>query len=293
MELRNKLVSHYSSARSVGIVLLFLLSISPAVVAAEPAGGVEQTQNYFPVEKVYLARGEEADTWKLDVEVERRARCMFGDLDLVQLDLERSAGSKKLQLSLESMGVSTPKVILASSTERAESGNLFRRFSFILPRFEKPTLLGLYLCSTTVKSDEKGGSSVVLQPCSTKQLISFEEASRPYRVDKSKAIGADGKLQAAPLLERRSKASGDKIYFFRFVIAAEDYLLVPTQEFDEPTYAQLGAFLKSISAEVEDPEKLIARLKELGKVVGSIPTKVRSKKVVVTLPYYSRKKCLG
>ncbi len=224
---------------------------------------------------------------KLTLQVVGTSRCMFGDLDVISADLQRAADSSKLQLSVESLEASRSTVLYPSTTESAQPTGGVRRFTVDVPVFDRPTVLGIFLCLAVEKNGEKLG------PCSEKALMTFAEMSKPHEVDINVALGADGTFQPAPYKQAAEYVAHEKIYFFRFVIAQEDQLLVPTSPMNEKSYAELKSYMNSIGADVKDYQSLVKRLSSLGETLGSIPLKVKGKEVLISLPYYDTKRCNG
>lgn len=264
-------------------LLALLLGAAPCL--AQEAGVASDSTLGF--EKLYLSKNRKTDQWGVTVHAVGKSRCMFGDLDVISADLKRSELGAILQLSFETLGVNPGSVMYPETTVKSPNKGGVRTFSVGLPTFEKPTVIGVYLCLT---SGKEGGE---IEPCSKKALMPFSEMMKPHQIDKDKAIGPDGILQPAPYIETKKYISQEKIYFFRFLIAVKDHLLVPSSPMNAKSYPALKSYLISIGADVADYEALLKRIREYGEKIGSMPLRVKGKELVITLPFYDDKKCSG
>lgn len=235
------------------------------------------------------ANAEEANMGKvglgspaqLKIALTPEARCNFGDLDVITLDME--SGEAKLQLTVEEFG-GNGQVFYGKPVEEKDAGY---NFTVDLPAYKKPALFGLYLCS--VKKDSEN------IPCGTFPAKSYKELIAPYTVDITRAKVKDGKLGSAPLTNQGKNDPTGKIYFFKhFLLDGKGNVEFPSTRMNEERYKDITSYISNNGGKLDNADWQITRLKLLGAALGSEPLTVKDNKIIsCTLPFYDKKKCTG
>lgn len=283
------LVTPVSYAQPVGQTPTPEPQAEQPAVRQPPMGQLKEgKRGSLGLKKLYLTRDKESKSQKLEIDVVPEARCTLGDLDAMLLDFRRAQGKIRLQVSLEPLVAAASEGAYSDSPVEKSGRGVLGKFSLNVPYYERPVLMGLFLCSAFI-DDNLPNTKL----CSDKALLSFNEIMKPHRVDPSKIIGPKGKAQPAPMMSRTTQAPRSKIYFFRFLILVRDHILVPSVPMNSERYASLMSYLASLDADVTDYDALKAEVEKFATKTTSTPLKVKSNHLEIILPYYSRKKCMG
>lgn len=273
------------------LLLLVLLSITESYAEAP---------NFMEVDSLSYSRRGSPEPRPIEVQVRSQPRCMRGDLDVMMLDFQNSNRKSVLQMSVESLGAHRNVLAVGKiDPEFRPKRDVVGEFEVELPVFDAPTVLGVYLCAKPRSEDPEAPGPNAANPenlksgCSVQEILPFDDLMRPHRVNTGKVFTEDGKLQKAPLLSRRLTGPSERVYFFRYVIAFQSTLYIPTESFKESDYELLQSYLSRVEADVKDSKKLVQRLKDDHKKLGSVPLAKTKRGIEITLPYYSSKKCGG
>ena len=261
--------------------------LSDAVKATD-AGGVDALASGLSYKKVALKREQNETAGHLELNTVSQARCTFGDLDAIMLDLQNAGEPTALQISFEPLFSSVEQTAYAQPDQnRKRTATTFGTFNVDLPYSESPRVYGIYICSIPAANQNENQ-----KPCSLQQLTSIEEAMSPYKVEVDKSINSE-KPGRAPLVMRSGRAPGFKIYFFGYAIAHRDTLLIVDNPLEVTTYAKLTAYLKSVQADVRDFDALDAHLRKFNGRLTSMAPVARPGSLELILPFYDQKKCAG
>lgn len=205
-------------------------------------------------------------------------RCSFGDLDVISLD--NQTGKVDLQLSVEEFG-GKGNVYYGEAAGEKESAY---HYSVSLPAYNKPTVLGVYLCSV-----KKGGKS----PCGKFPVRDYNELLAPYKVDITQAeVSKDGKLGAAPLSQQGENDPSGKVYFFKFIVLdGKGNATFPQGRMTSEAYDQILASLEKQGAKIENGKWQMNRIKIIAETIGSEPLEVKDGSISLMLPFYQKEKC--
>jgi len=257
------------TAARAAIAVIAVLGLS----CARPADAAEAEGRLEAVELPAGAGGGAS----LDIAVRRDARCNFGDLDAISLDMGILGDDGGLQLTAEVLGGESDQIYYADS---AGGG-----WSLRLPHFARPTVLGLFLCSAS-----KTGPRV---PCSQQRLQDYRGRCGPHTLDMTRA-GSDGRnFGSVPARAVSPETVKDRIYFFRFAILQGDRLEFPGRAMNDERYDSLIAELQQRNADVVSPAALRETLQRYGSTLGSEPLTRQGRGIAFTLPHYDAKKCVG
>ncbi len=268
------------------------------LLLAESAYAQDYKPTFIETETLSYSRSNSPEPRPIEVQVVSQARCMRGDLDVMMLDFQNSNRKSVLQMSIESLGSyrDVARVGKIDPEYRPKNG-VIGEFEVALPIFDSPTVLGVYLCAKPRAKDQDAPGPNAANPeqqnsrCSTQKIVPFDDLMRPHRVDTGKVFGPDGGLKRAPLLSRRLTGPSKRVYFFRYVIAYQNTLYVPTDFPAEKDYAQLQSYLSQVQADVKSSEELVKKIKEDNETLGSMPLEKSKGGLQITLPYYDAKKC--
>ncbi len=259
------------------LVCVFILS---TIALAEDAALIQNAKPGLELKKIELPKNPDGSR-RLRLFLQPQARCNFGDLDAISSDLRELGEDAELQVSAETLGTAKPDVFYGVAEGKGDSAG----YSINLPEFKKPTVLGIYLCSAA-KSGPK-------MPCSQKRVQNYSEIFAPYKID-LKHTAHNGKyLGAAPAIKVDRQSISERVYFFRFMVAANGSVEFPDKPMSKNRYEQLVTKMKNSGANVADYGVLSEQLAKLGSMLGSEPFNSKNSNVLITLPYYDKKKCVG
>ena len=259
-------IKRTASAVRAGIVVCALSAYAAAASAQSVDAGLQTMQ----LEK-------SGDGYLLNLALQPEARCMFGDLDAISLDLNEQGGTADLQATAEVLGASADQIFYGTPNGGS--------YTVSIPDFRRPTVLGLFLCSAA-KQGARG-------PCSRKKLLTYRQMLAPYTLDMSLA-GSDGRyFGTVPAQAVNPNSIKNRIYFFRFAIVEGGKLEFPGKAMSETSYDTLIAALQSRDADIINAGALRETLQRFGGTLGSEPLVSSGRALQFTLPYYSAKKCAG
>lgn len=256
-----------------------LLAFTLGWVAAQDALAVEET----PVTTI-KSRTVSEGTHSIRIELQSLSRCMFGDLDTLLLDLQ--GGALALQLTLESIGSNRREVIYGLATAEKGTQNFLGSYELTLPQRTIPKLYGLFLC--TIPKEKLGKQS-----CTSQRLLDPNEAAKEFRVSSESVIANDGSLRPAPLHAASGTTNRGKIHYFNFMIVGPAEVGFASNAMHADGYTAVTSYLSAIHAPVEDPQELVAELRNYGETLGSIPFAEGVQTLVVKLPFYDTARCMG
>jgi len=259
---------------------MFCAVFSCAQLAQAQGNNAPAPEAGLGLKSIQLAKSTDGKSRVLSISLVPEARCNFGDLDIIALDLGTLGGSAELQLTAEVLAGGEHRVFFAKEPLNQARGGTY---TIDLPEFSAPSVLGLYLCSTA-----KQGAKV---PCSTKRLLNYQQLFGPYMIDMKQAA-SDGKhFGRAPAPKVSPKQVADRIYFFRFLIAAQETVAFPSAAMSAERYALLMEELHNKGVKVPNPAQLQKELQTFGTTLGSEPLFLSGNSVALRLPYYDSAKC--
>ena len=237
-----------------------------------PATGRAQSD----LETVELGNGADGNLL-LNIAVRKEARCNFGDLDAISLDMGVLGEEAGLQLTAEVLGGSSDQIFYGASGGDS--------YSLALPRFARPTVLGLFLCGASPSKPRT--------PCSRKRLQDYKQIFGPHTIDMSQA-GSDGRnLGSVPARNVSPETVKNRIYFFRFAVIHGSKLQFPSRAMNDERYDGLITSLQQRNADVVDPASLRSTLQKYGSTLGSEPLLPAGNGIAFVLPHYDAVKCVG
>ena len=195
--------------------------------------------------------------------------CTWGDLDAIQLEM-KSTKTPRLLVSVEALG--TGGGTIAPVTTDISSFDLEKGFvtTFVLPKFSKPANLVFYLCKD---SDRKG-------KCAGKPAVRPQTVLQSYLTPLDRETGKRG---PAP----EEKEASDKIYYYAYVLVNGSTGYTLKNNMDEPDYAKLGEYLKSIGV-TPDVAKAI---RENNDAMDSVQPAVVDDVLTLSLPRLEKDAC--
>lgn len=217
----------------------------------------------------------------LRVSLGAQPRCVFGDLDLISLDLGQSDGELVLQLTLETLGTGADVISFGVPKEGSGKNPILRTYEVELPRFDKPTVMGLYLCSVDTSQDREG--------CGSFQVRSFDEMFERHRV---RPVVKDGRHVKSPVHPGTYVKESGSVYFYRTVLVDGDKLEFVGKSMTAKRYDQLFSTFVSRSANVVDLDTVRALVRKNGSILQSYPLASNAGALQLILPYYKEDKCV-
>lgn len=193
-------------------------------------------------------------------------RCMFGDLNLIEMELS-SAPNKQLFLTIEPVNGQTqkfPAIVQPVTIKDIQGG---KSHLFPLPDLAEGELIGVYLCSDS--PPPAGVAPPVQFSCATKTAVDLNQMS--------------GEFGNKPKPGETPKPSPDKIMFFQFFILQKNSLTFFDTRMKEEAYPQVGQYA---ATRLESVDKLSAanRALELHRLVRSAPPQTELNVLRLNLP---------
>lgn len=256
------------------IILIFFL-VSTAVNSVLAQSTVDGTA--FIRELVVAGDGK-----KLQVVVSTERRCMFGDLDLISLDLQHAEKDLTLQLSLEPIVTGAAEPVFGTLVEKGESGAL-GTYEFLLSETKKPVLMGLYICAFPASEKTK--------TCGSLPLKTFEQMFKKYQIDMDKAADEakkNGKLGSVPHRVINDPGAQGNIYFFRFLIVSDSLVEYPDKAMNVDRYNRFFQHARNRGIDTAEIEDIVV---QQSRQLGSLPLGSSGSRLQVVLPFYDRDKC--
>ncbi len=204
------------------------------------------------------------------VKIYSEARCMQGDMDIIQKEL-RYTRKPRLLLSLENLGPSSGA--FQSVTKVLEAGDLQAgaSFTFKVPELLQAQHVGLFLCL-----DSAGANS-----CKNKPAYDLVDVANRYIKGRTKRL-KNGK---------RIPDATDKIYFFHHFLIDRDRLIGFDTTIGEEDYVDAERYLEDIARDGGVTSEVLARAKYLNQRIRSMPAKIRKRNILVNLPREEQGKC--
>ena len=185
--------------------------------------------------------------------------CATGDYDLILMGVARSKKARLL-------------VVLESLSDPGRNGKKNRRIvrpldfakglnlSFDLKKFEKPDLLGLYICVAN-------GSD---RTCRNKKAVNFQKAYTDYL---------------------NKKKSGDRLYYYQTLLLTNNSLSTINGQFlQSEGPRKLQSWLKAKSPGLKISQRSLQNILSTHEKLNSVPTEIRGHNILLELPY-SETKC--
>jgi hypothetical protein len=178
---------------------LYAVSMPVPVCHAAPVSGLKEL----------VAFNDSAQERLLQFDLASQARCMFGDLDVILLDMKYARGALRLQLTVEALGGAAEEVYYGRPLEQKTARDNLGTYEVKLPGSSQPRLCGVFVCSV----NEAQAGRV---PCSRHKLLTFDEMMTPYKADSS-GLKPGSTAQSKPFYG--PKAVEPKTYFAQFFVS--------------------------------------------------------------------------
>ena len=185
--------------------------------------------------------------------------CSTGDYDLMLMGVARNKKARLL-------------VVLESLSDPGRNGKKNRRIvkpldfakglnlSFDLKKFEKPDLLGLYICRAN-------GSD---RTCRDKKSVNFQKAYTDYL---------------------NKKKGGDRLYYYQTLLLTNNSLSTINGQFlQSEGPKKLQSWLKAKTPDLKISQRSLKKILSTHKKLNSVPTEIRGHNIRLELPY-SETKC--
>ena len=212
----------------------------------------------------------------LQIDLQPEQRCFFGDFDVIVRDLAHAQGVLGLQLTVEPLGSADGAAFFGRALDTMTSDQNVGTYEVKIPTPKRPGLYGVFLCSGT--NDQLG-----VVPCSRQPLRSFDEMSKPYKVDSSGlAPGAPpGEPYTAP-----TKVD-EKVFFMQpFVIGPQSVALL-----SNPASPESKRVLQEAGIGDAELTRGLAEIAKFGEKLGSLPLRPEADRMQMVVPHYSHQKC--
>ena len=260
--------------RSFRLLCLVLVCMgSPVHASAESLASVEFIQE-LPLKSV-------ENKQVLEIVIESQKRCMFGDLDLINLEIQHAQEPLITQFSLEIFQENGLPII--GKRVDTKSSSVLGKYSFDLSNVSKPVLAGLYICSY-IEGDAR-------RSCSSFPQKSFDSMFSPYQMKMDEAVSKaekEGELKGAPFHLDPDRKNSGHVYFFRFFILANGRAYTPVKAMNAQRYNTFFEKAESLGVNTQViQDDIVQRSRSL----GSLPLAVRDGTLSITLPYFASKKC--
>ena len=185
--------------------------------------------------------------------------CSTGDYDLILMGVARSKKARLLVV-LESLsdpgrnGKRNSRIV--KPLDFAKGLNL----SFDLKKFEKPDLLGFYICRAN-RSDPT---------CHDKKPVNFQKAYTDYL---------------------NKKNSGDRLYYYQTLLLTSNSLSTINGQFlQSEGPRKLRSWLKAKTPDLKISQRSLKKILSTHEKLNSVPTEIRGHNIRLELPY-SESKC--
>lgn len=201
----------------------------------------------------------------LQIEVKAKNECFLGDFNLMMLDLENASDKPNFLVSVEPLLLGEANIgpmAQEMTLKEAEAGAVK---TFRLPRFQRPTQLGVFLC----KDSKNEGH------CSGKEFSEFND----FMGQLFKGMEQGGKFR-----------STDHIYFFQYLFWEEEGKLAAMNDeniqmmTDEVYRHRLDYVLSKSPQFPRERQQAMDRVKALSVAVRSLPLEIKGSKLTALLP---------
>ena len=213
----------------------------------------------------------------LPVSLERQARCMFGDLDAMKLEIVHSGSETKMLLSVESLLHPAGKGFSSSAEITRENINELTLKEKKLVKLPLPVssndkldLVGVFICK------ESTGKNY----CSGKTVEDVNEMLKRYDPDKK---GYD-----------RNQIASDKIYYFKPALVKNGELFFIKERMNDDLYSFFDEKIKSTLGEGRLVLNALKKARLISATLLSAPlSRLSSSSIGIILPEVDAQKCGG
>jgi len=208
------------------------------------------------------------------------SKCMFGDLDVLLLNLTDSKGELALQLNLESLPLGSEEVYFGVPLKK-EVGQKTNLGSFLvsLPSEAKSDVFFASLCTVSIEDSNK-------KRCSEQNLVSINESSLKFRVK-----SADKLNSSSYLIEESTSVPTPKIFYGQMLFLNSENVSKVTE--GVISIDQLKNSLGSSKVTSIELEKIYADFKRFDNVIQSQPLRTNANRIELPLAFYDSKRCNG
>ena len=263
------------------LMILFILSFSSTLYSESKKVPHDQLK----LETVQLLQSSSRDkTQLLKVSLNLTSRCSFGDMDLIGLDLLESVGRTGLQLTVETLDQDKPEVFYGDRVLEVVDGSRLTSFEVELPKSASSRLLGVFLCSVDLSSEERKG-------CGQMERREFSKMIARYKVDIRNSIKPDGTLGVGLIERQKPGHQYENVYFFKPFVLDGSQISFSTVPMNEVRY---GKFYSEVDSKLKEEKDLDQKKKTLegwSSTLKSEPLFADSGSLGIVLPYLDNKKC--
>ena len=201
---------------------------------------------------------------QLNLELTMEQRCMFGDADLIGIEVSRNKEAKIIAAiePLTGGDAKGQKGVVVDFSDVSNTG----KFLVEVPVVSAPTVFGLYICGDTKKDNS----------CKIKNLLTFDQIIAPYTKPGGAAL---------------NEGLEDKIYFFGHIILDKNSASISTDGLTASGYEALEKYLSLLS--VPSAKERTDQIKRIHTALGSMPLAGGRGKITMNLPRMDHQKCGG
>jgi len=199
----------------------------------------------------------------LPLKIGSKGRCMFGDYDLMAMDLN-STKTPSIILTVEPLNDGKP-LSAVSLYEQGAGASILQeghKVSLPLPADAPDQLLAVYICRDSIASGR----------CGDKPVVPFNESLQPYTQERPKDFEAP-----------------DKIYFFSLLILKGGDVYFPGELMSDDSLGRLPGQIRKLLPGTLDAA-VFSKITALTKVIASEPMALGEGSILINLPHLDQQR---